>query len=211
MDWIEIYSQTEASHIFASCTLDSCDLGSGKNFINFDRIRDMTEYHFKLVWNEGKSTPGEQNLANLDVELEWIQKQNPLSATNADMSPTDPRLYPSNRIPPLFMGLSLSDSPHAVLLDGTNNGWWFYGIGNRLNWHGGNTAFLHDHSGINSAGKIERQRTQLFVLVKESTPVPTDPPITDPPITDPPITDPPITDPPIRDPPITPVEGKFKY
>ena len=188
MDWIEIYSQTEASHIFASCTLDSCDLGSGKNFINFDKIRDMSEYHFKLVWNEGKSTPGEQNLANLDVELEWIQKQNPLSATNADMSPTDPRLYPSNRIPPLFMGLSLSDSPNSALLDGTTNGWWFYAIGNRLDHWGGNPAYLHNHSGTNSASMNALERTQLFVRPKGYTPVPTDPPITDP-----------------------PVEGEFKY
>ena len=162
MGWIEIYSQTAASDIFASCTMDSCDLGSGENFINFDKIRQLTEYHFKLVWNEGKNLPGELP-ADLDVELEWIQTNNPLTGTNADMSPTDPRLHPSNKIPPLFMGLSLSDAPNAALLDGTTNGWWFYAIGNRLTHMGGNTAYLHDDSGINIASKIALQRTQLFV------------------------------------------------
>ena len=55
MGWLEIYSQTEKSNLFSACQLGSCDLGSGENFINFDIMPDSNEYHFKLVWDEGKN------------------------------------------------------------------------------------------------------------------------------------------------------------
>ena len=150
MGWLEVYSQTEASDMFSNCKLASCNIGSGENFINFDAMPDMREYHFKLVWDGGKNSKAE------DVEIEWKQTQNPLSATNLDMNPTEAVRHPSNTTPLYFAGLSLSTSS-KTLLDGNTGGNWFYSVGNaKWNWNEGNPKY---------PGASGAKKTQLFVRV----------------------------------------------
>ena len=75
--WVQIYSQTGPSEIFQNCTYDSCNLGSGNNFINFDLIKDLPSYHFKLVW-DNKIIPEDAQDLDRDYALEWTQEVNPL-------------------------------------------------------------------------------------------------------------------------------------
>ena len=158
MGWREVYSQTEATNIWSNCNLASCDIGSGDNFINFNVISDLPEYHFKLVWNDGIAQ------GNEDVEMQWTQKQNPLSATDADMKPTQAVLSPSNKTPQSFTGLSISSDPRTLLDGMTMPDSWWYAIGNpNWDWHGGNPAnYLGHPAGGYPAGAT---KTQLFVWV----------------------------------------------
>ena len=154
MGWREVYSQTEASDIWSYCKLINCDIGSGDNFINFNVISDLPEYNFKLVWNDGKAE------GNEDVEMQWKQKQNPLSATDADMKPTQAFLSPSNDTPQLFAGLSRSPT-RGILLDGMTGVNWWYSIGNSPWGFGkfaeGNPSYYRNNIGV--------KKTQLFVWV----------------------------------------------
>ena len=152
MGWREVYSQTEASDIWSNCKLNNCDIGSGDNFINFNVISDLPEYNFKLVWNDGIAQDDE------DVEMQWTQKQNPLSATDADMKPTKAFLSPSNDPPQLFAGLSISSYNWETFLDGMTGAYWWYSIGNpHWTWGGGNPSYYPASPGV--------KKTQLFVWV----------------------------------------------
>ena len=161
MGWLEIYSQTEKSNLFSACQLGSCDLGSGENFINFDIMPDSNEYQFKLVWDEGKNDFDE------DVEMQWKQSKNPLSATDVDMSPTEAKMIPSNTIPVAFHGLSLSSSP-TQLLDGKIGIYFPYSIGNTEDWKlGSGTAGGGQGiwGNVKYPGAMAAKKTQLFVWV----------------------------------------------
>ena len=158
MGWREVYSQTEASDIWSNCNLASCDIGSGDNFINFNVISDLPEYNFKLVWNDGIAE------GNEDVEIQWKQKQNPLSATDADMNPTGAFLSPSNDRPQSFTGLSISSAPQTLLDGMIMPGSWWYAIGNpKWDWGKGNPAYWEDLSA--GGHPASAKKTQLFVWV----------------------------------------------
>ena len=159
--------------MFASCKLGNCNIGNGENFINFDLIEDLVEYHFKLVWNDGKAVASD-GAEDTDYELEWKQADNPLTMTDADMKPYgDPRQSPSGDKPLGFNGLSVSSKQTATLLDGqaglTN--WWF-SVGYKLehcndNDNCGNPAYKYQDGG-KYRGKTA-SKTQLFVNVPATT------------------------------------------
>ena len=156
MGWLEIYSQTEASNLFSNCQLGSCNLGSGENFINFDVVSDLPEYHFKQVWDEGTSEDG------TDYEMQWKQKKNPLSATDSDMTPTEAIMMPSNTAPLKFFGMSISSNTARNLLDGTTGNVWFYSVGYQTEFNGGNGLGNPKFGATDGAGPSAK-KTQLFV------------------------------------------------
>ena len=158
MGWLEIYSQTTESDLFSTCQLDSCNIGSGDNFINFDAMPVLPEYHFKLVWDEGTSLDGS------DVQLEWKQKNNPLSAVDSDMNPTGAIMTPSNSPPLKFYGLSISSNTARNLLDGTLGNLWFYTIGYQSTFMGGSPKY----GSRNGAGPVAN-KSQLFVWAPVTT------------------------------------------
>ena len=141
--------------MFADCVLGSCNIGSGENFINFDAIAGWSEYHFKMVWDEG-TNPG---AFTDDVEVQWKQTQNPLSITNFDTSPTEVLRSPSNTIIPYnqFMGLSVSGEPAFCLLDGNTNGDSFFCTGYPVKNQNLNGNLKYPGS------PTAAQKTQLFV------------------------------------------------
>ena len=153
--------------MFASCKLGNCNIGNGENFINFDLIEDLVEYHFKLVWNDGKAVASD-GAEDTDYELEWKQAANPLTVTDADMKPYgDPRQSPSGDKPLGFNGLSVSSKQTATLLDGQGEliNWWF-SVGYKLehcndNDNCGNPAYKYQDGG-KDRGKTA-SKTQLFV------------------------------------------------
>ena len=150
--WLKIYSQTEVSDMFSHCQLASCNIGSGENFINFDALPNMTQYHFKLVWDDGI------NPDNDDNEMQWKQSQNPLSASNSDMSPTEVLRSPSNTTLTTFSGLSLSSKQEKTLLDGNSGAGWHYSVGYKMHGNkGGNPKYNNAATGAT--------KTQLFVRV----------------------------------------------
>ena len=162
--WVEVYSQNNPSEDFKDCKLGACKLGKigGANFINFDIIENLAEYHFQLVWNERKEENGE------DYALEWKQKQNPLSQFNTDMAPTEVHLVPSGASPTpqvAFRGLSMSHASDNTLLDGTVDGYWWFSVGYRrhhiVGEKSGNPAYWYSPD-----GKLA-QKTQLFAFVPQ--------------------------------------------
>ena len=143
----------------------NCNIGKGQNFINFDQIENLTEYHFKLVWDDGAVLETD-NPDGGDCALEWKQTKNPLSVVNADMKPYEAHLYPSGNVPRLFNGLSVSSVSSCTLLDGMgNHSSWWYSVGNHHDYENGegrkgNPTYLYPHPDGNVA-----RRTQLFVCV----------------------------------------------
>ena len=113
------------------------------------------------MWNGGIAQ------GNEDVELQWMQKKNPLSAIDADMKPTGAFLNPSKDRPQSFTGLSISSALHTlldgmtILNDGISMEW--YAIGNpQWGSEGGNPAYFPEfYSGYPAGAK----KTQLFVSV----------------------------------------------
>lgn len=120
----------------------------------------MPEYHFKLVWNEG--SVASDVVKDQDYALEWKQSHNPLIAHASDMIVMEPRLIPSNNVPPMFNGLSLSSSSFRLLDGHSGMGPWWYGVGYRRNHGGGNPAYIYQSG---TGGKVAADRTQLFVNV----------------------------------------------
>jgi len=67
--WVKIYSQTKKGAFFKNCTINSCNIKDGDDFINFDLINGLDDFKFKLTWKgSGKH------------RIEWLQKENPLDA-----------------------------------------------------------------------------------------------------------------------------------
>ena len=148
--------------------MGNCNIGSGENFINFDLIEDLAEYHFKLVWNDGKAVASD-GAKDTDYELEWKQGGNPLTMTDADMKIYgDPRQSPSGNKPHSdFKGLSVSSRPEVTLLDGQgeHDSWWF-SVGYKAEHtnegnNKGNPAYKYQ---AGTSGKTA-SKTQLFVYV----------------------------------------------
>jgi len=161
--WVEVFSQMGISSMFSGCTLGYCNIGNGENFINFDLIENLAEYHFKLVWNGGEIVKSD-GPDDQDYELEWKQSNNPLSKFNVDMGIYDAHLNPSGTFPREFNGLSLS-SRSKTLLDGMGaHEWWWYSVGNSgnhfngQNW--GNPAYLYQSK---EKGKVA-QKNSTFRL-----------------------------------------------
>ena len=75
-EWVEVYSQDRLSNSrFKECNFDSCDVQiDTSNFINFDKVKGLSSYKMRFVW-DGTNT------------LEWTQKTNPLdpSFTNSNL------------------------------------------------------------------------------------------------------------------------------
>jgi len=76
-----------------------------------------------LVWEGTEKT-----------SIKWIQKDNPLSATDKNMEPMNVKLFPSG-VPYKFIGLSKSVTNAQTLLAGSEDRLWFSvgfsGSGNR--------------------------------------------------------------------------------
>merc|ERR1712050_579177 len=112
-NWVEVYSQksNNPTAIFLNCNIDSCNEGQGENFINFDLMKGLPKYHFKLVWDNGNPDQyREWPPSQRSHSLEWIQDVNPLLLSDEDASPREVRLLPTsaNETPFEFKGLSLS-------------------------------------------------------------------------------------------------------
>ena len=133
MEWEKIYSQTGPSSFARDgCKLDDCNVQvDSDNFINFDVLQNQDQYRFKMVWSTaGLSMPSFMPADTWDADtLIWTQKENPLSATDTDMHPTDISLTPGNLpIVPFFgqrftgLSLSVSNPVGQTLLDGQVNG-----------------------------------------------------------------------------------------
>ena len=152
--WLEIYSQTRPSTDFESCTLDNCNIFiDNQNFMNFDQIRNLQSYRFKLEWEGGES-------------IEWTQTDNPLSVTNKNMNVcANNGCRVSAGMPDLrFEGLSLSSAPWFTLLDGiASEGWWYYSVGYKIHHSGGAPSYL-SWDGIEGI----KMRTKLYIAGKAS-------------------------------------------
>merc|ERR1719402_877478 len=150
-NWTPIYSQTGV----ATFATDKCKYGhcnayvDAENFINFDQLEDLAEYHFKIVFEEKDSG---------DIgTLEWKQIGNPLAFYNVEI-PTSDVVWSAGPADELvFKGLSLSSRAETLLDGDLNQNWWWFSIGYNKNHNGGQPI-------IRSSNKlIIARKTQLFV------------------------------------------------
>jgi len=116
--WTRILHQSSPSSIFQFCNLDRCSESDGTNFIDFDQLpSEMDEYHLLIVWNGVESVSGSATNyrgKEWDYALEWSQKKSPLDLMNADMRPTNVKMWNSGKTPSNFQGLSRSQEMESL-------------------------------------------------------------------------------------------------